>query len=361
MTVRRMLAALLAAAGLLVVTPPAGACACGGVVDQPGQNTSVDSETAIVTWDGTTETIALRLSTRSQAVHAGLIVPTPAAATVTLGDEQMFADLAAVIAARRESRWRLFGPPLLGGAGGGGDAASAAGAPGSGVEVLSTVDLGPLSATSLSSTNPAALEGWLKLRGFRTTPQFTASVAPYVADAWNFVAIQLDATDSLDGELPPIAMTFPSDSAVYPMRMSAAAELPQQPMVYVLADHRMLRTDPTAKGSTRPDLRYAGLVDPTDVTSPTLRDWLATTPYLTASQQWLPDPAEIVSDFTFGQAATDESFHEVIYVDHHLLPGDVGALLVLLLLVGAAWLVVRVVRRRDFPGRPVKSELVDPS
>ena len=95
---RRVLAALLAAAGLLVVTPPARACACGGVVDQPGQDTSVGSETAVVTWDGTTETIALRLSTRSEAVHAGLIVPTPAAATVTLGDEQMFTDLAAVIA-----------------------------------------------------------------------------------------------------------------------------------------------------------------------------------------------------------------------------------------------------------------------
>ena len=124
-----MLAALLAAAGLLVVTPPAGACACGGVVDQPGQDTSVGSETAVVTWDGTTETIALRLSTRSDAVHAGLIVPTPAPATVTLGDEQMFTDLAAVIAARRESRWSLFGPPLLGG-GGGGDGASAGGRPG---------------------------------------------------------------------------------------------------------------------------------------------------------------------------------------------------------------------------------------
>ena len=128
MTVRRVLAALLAAAALIVVAPPAGACACGGVVDQPGQDTSVDSETAVVAWDGTTETIALRLSTRSDAVHAGLIVPTPAAATVTLGDEQMFTDLAAVIAARRESRWRLFGPPLFGGDGGGdGDGAGAGG------------------------------------------------------------------------------------------------------------------------------------------------------------------------------------------------------------------------------------------
>ena len=142
MTVRRVLAALLAATGLIVVTPPAGACACGGVVDQPGQDTSVGSETAVVTWDGTTETIALRLSTRSDAVHAGLIVPTPAPATVTLGDEQMFTDLAAVIAPRSESRWSLFGPPLLGG-GGGGDGASAGAGPARGSRCWARSTWGP--------------------------------------------------------------------------------------------------------------------------------------------------------------------------------------------------------------------------
>ena len=31
----------------------------------------------MVVWDGTQETILLRLSTRSEAVNAGLLVPTP--------------------------------------------------------------------------------------------------------------------------------------------------------------------------------------------------------------------------------------------------------------------------------------------
>ena len=80
---RRWLALLLAVPALLVGSP-AQACACGGVVDQPGGDTSVSGETAVVVWDGTQETILLRLSTRSEAVTAGLLVPTPTPATVTL-------------------------------------------------------------------------------------------------------------------------------------------------------------------------------------------------------------------------------------------------------------------------------------
>jgi hypothetical protein len=100
---RRWLAVLLAlwlALVAVVVVAPAEACACGGVVDQPGGDTSVSGETAVVVWDGTQETILLRLSTRSEAVTAGLLVPTPTPATVNLGEEQVFTDLAAVTVPR---------------------------------------------------------------------------------------------------------------------------------------------------------------------------------------------------------------------------------------------------------------------
>jgi hypothetical protein len=99
--VRRLLTALLVAAGL-TIGAPAYACACGGIIDQPGRDTSVTSETALVVWDGETETIVLRLSTRTDAVNAGLLVPTPSPATADLGHEQVFTDLAAVTAPRRE-------------------------------------------------------------------------------------------------------------------------------------------------------------------------------------------------------------------------------------------------------------------
>ncbi len=129
---------------------------------------------------------------------------------------------------------------------------------------------------------------------------------PYVDEGWSFVAVQLNAVgQTLEGDLPPISMTFASDEAVYPMRMSSVAEETQQPVVYVLAEHRMQRTDPVASGSTRPDIAFAGRVSPGEVASPALKEWLATTPYLTATSQWLPDPGQIVTDFTFARAPDD--------------------------------------------------------
>ncbi len=343
---RRLVAALLLGSTLTVASP-AYACACGGVVDQPGRDTSVTSETALVVWDGTDETILLRLSTRTDAVSAGLIVPTPSPATVELGDEQVFTDLADVTRPREESRWHLFGPPLLGGGGGDGDSAGGPGAPG-GVQVLSSVDLGPLQATTIAAANTPALQQWLGSHDFDASPELLASLAPYVQETWTFVALQLHTTpgDTLQGDLPPIAMRFASKEAVYPMRMSSAASDSQQPLVYVLGQHRMLRTDPLATGATRPETWFAGQVSPADVRSRDLEGWLATTPYLTKTSQWFPDPSAITSDLTFEPAAEDTPVRQVIYDDHHLLPGDVGGLLVLVLLVGGVWLAVRLTRKR---------------
>jgi hypothetical protein len=338
---RRLLGLVLVSATLSLAVP-AHACACGGVVDQPGGDTSVSSERAVVVWDGTQETILLRLSTRSEAVNAGLLVPTPSPALVELGDDQVFTDLADLAAPRTEERWHLFGPPLAFGGGGGGDGASAGGPASAGIEVIGTVDLGPLRATTLTAADASALDSWLRDNRYQTSPAFQDAAQPYVDEGWSFVAVQLNAVgQTLAGDLPPISMSFASDEAVYPMRMSSVAEETQHPVVYVLAEHRMQRTDLVASGSTRPDIAFAGPVSSDEVASAELKEWLATTPYLTATSQWLPDPAQIVTDFTFARAPSDEPFQQVVYDDTYLLPGDVGALLVALLLVGLAWLVVR--------------------
>jgi hypothetical protein len=88
-----------------------------------------------------------------------------------------------------------------------------------------------------------------------------------------------------------------------------------------------------------------GKVDVGHVIGVCILHWLATTPYLTATSQWLPDPAQIVTDFTFARAPSDVPYQRVLYDDSYLIPGDIGALLILLLVAGAAWLVVRLVRR----------------
>ena len=65
-----------------------------------------------------------------------------------------------------------------------------------------------------------------------------------------------------------------------------------------------------------------------------MKEWLATTPYLTATSQWLPDPSQIVTDFTFGRAPDDTRSSRSCTTTRYFLPGDVGALLIVLLLAG---------------------------
>src|SRR6478609_11235163 len=157
---RAALASLALGAGLVAVAPPASACACGGFVDSPAYDTSVASETAVLQWDGETETVLLELSTLSNAPEVGLLLPTPAPAEVALADPQVFRELDELTRPRAvvsDTRWW---PEL--GFGSGADAVA-----GAGVTVLDEVRLGPLDVTTLGATDTGALDTWLTERGFQ--------------------------------------------------------------------------------------------------------------------------------------------------------------------------------------------------
>jgi hypothetical protein len=299
---RRALSTALLVVGLVAVAPPAGACACGGVVDGPADESSVSAETAVLQWDGTTQTLVLELETLSTAPEMGLLLPTPTPAEVTLADPEIFRELDEITAPRAvvsEYRWW---PEL--GLGGTGDSAGG-GAPG--VEVLDQVRLGPLDVATLAAHDTAALDAWLAEHGFELPASVRGALAPYVAEGWSFVAARLapEAASTFDGTLQPLRVTFASSSLVHPMRMSVVAEDAQRTRTYVLADHRMDRADATADLAA-PTVRFAGRVPPGSVESPELAELLAAGDYVTAHEQSFTDPAtQIVSDFTFVPAPSD--------------------------------------------------------
>lgn len=339
------LTTVLLATMLVMVSPTADACACGGLVRPPGVNGKVTSETAMVTLDGGTETIAMQLDLDSDGDEIGLLMPTPAPATVSLGDETMFDDLWHASRERKVTDWHLFGPPAFFGSEDGASGAPAGAS--SHVRALRTVDLGPLQATTLQADDPQALETWLDRHDYRMKPGLAEQVTPYVNKKWSFVAVRLTPQGrTLDGELPPLVMRFDSDRLVYPMRMSRAAADAQAVRLYVLADHRMRRTDPSAAGTSEAEVLFAGRVAPGSVESPALRRALHKTPYVTTVEQVFTDPAQqIVSDLTFGRADSDATFHRTYTDDEYVLPIDV-AVIGLLLLGGAVSGVVLLVRRR---------------
>ena len=156
---------------------------------------------------------------------------------------------------------------------------------------------------------------------------------------------------ALQGDLPPIVMSFESSTLIYPMRMSRAATAAESVRTYVLGEHRVQRDDATAAVGS-PHVVFAGPVDPADLadmTSTALTSALATAPYLTVVDQYFARPSEnIVSDFTFTTAPTDEQVIPTYTVDTYGIPVDIAILLLLVLigLVVAGW---RLIARRRRP------------
>ena len=211
---------LLLGALAFSVASPAWACGCGAYVpDNPGA--SVADERALIAWDGTTEDILMSLSVVGSSDKAAWVMPVPSAAHVTLEDPAVFEELGRLTAPRveyRDSWWPTF--PWLMWAG---EAPDTAGAPGGAVDVLGRQRLGPFDVTRLAANDPAALATWLTDNGFPHPDGLDQNLAPYVADGWEIVAIQLvPAKDGspLTGDLQPLRLSFASDSVVYPMRLS---------------------------------------------------------------------------------------------------------------------------------------------
>jgi hypothetical protein len=149
------------------------------------------------------------------------------------------------------------------------------------------------------------------------------------------------------GGLKPVRMSFQSSRMVYPMRLSVAASGPQQVTIFTLSEHRQQRTDADAsKQSTR--VQFAGNVS-SAVRDPMLRELAGNHGgYLTKIQMDIPEPAQISSDFAFGNAPNDDAYRQVVYVDR-----DVAIPIELILLAASIFgvaitvgVVISVVLRR---------------
>ncbi len=281
------------AAGSAAVMP-ASACACGGVVSGDS-SARVNSESAVLGWDGRRETVLMRLGMQFEGADAALIVPTPTPATVTAGNAESFRELTRITAPERVTDYHWFGNGALGG-----DASAAA--PGSGPDVIGRVQLGPLEATTLRGGDLTGIREWLDANGYQLRPEVSATLDPYLREGWSFVAMRLTSAKSLSGALDPVRLTFDSDRLVYPMRMSAAATTPQSVHLYVFSDHRTARIDPDTGPHTITTEFASPVTEPSD---PDLKALAASGNYLTELSIYIPEPSTITSDFLLGPASKD--------------------------------------------------------
>jgi hypothetical protein len=321
---------------------PGYACACGAAVAPGGANATMNREVALVHWDGTTETISMQLAMNATTDNVALVVPTPAPATVAAADKATFTELEQLSAPQIQHRrhWKL-GSFLA--AGTRNEASAPAGT--RGPNVLSQVHLGPLEATTLAGGDLTGLQKWLTDNGYAIKPTVLQALDPYVRDGWAFVALRLTSTAPIVGGLDPVRLTFPSPQLVYPMRLSVAAQAPQHVTVFTLSDHRQQRTDADKSFQTTA-VQFAGNVAGA-VHNPLLSELTGNHgSYLTKTQVDIAQTSRITSDFTFGNAANDEPYRQVTFInDDVVVPLEFVLLGGLLTVVAAAVLLTVNLRR----------------
>ncbi|MBA9006136.1 DUF2330 domain-containing protein [Thermomonospora cellulosilytica] len=322
---------------------PSWACGCGAMITA-GSDLRVDRETSIVRYDDRTRTedIVMRLAVRSDARDAAWLFPTPSRARVRLGDQTWFRQLERLTAPKVVKRRHWWD-------GDGGDGASAGappGASGGGVSVLEERRLGPFQVATLAADDSGALAGWLERNGYRLSDRLDEALRPYVRMGWTYVAVKLapGAGAELNGELDPLHVSFRSDEIVYPMRLSRLADNDQSVHLYVLGAHRVEHRGPEGRGF---GVTFAGWVEPRQVASARLREFLGGRMFLTEVVNQGLEPQDVDDDFRYRYTA-DRPHREVVYVDEYVevLGVPAGRALVAAGVLAAAAVAVTAVRRR---------------
>uniref|UniRef100_S0DE21 DUF2330 domain-containing protein n=1 Tax=termite gut metagenome TaxID=433724 RepID=S0DE21_9ZZZZ len=311
--------------------------ACGALAPRADDPVVMNSETAILSLTDGQERIDLRLDIGAINMDTGLIVPTPAPASVTSGNPVDFTALDAEMAPTyiNKDLWWSWPPSPQ-------DTADGADDTGSGTAtVLGQVQLGPIEATALAADDTAGLTAWLEANGYGLPTAVTDLLGHYVERGWSFVALRLTGAEPLNGALSPIRLEFASDKLVYPMLLSQAATTPQSVTMYVLADHRQdvifVNGDPVAQNVT-----WAR-----EVQDDTLKQRGS---YLTAVTMKFQEPGtSITDDLALIRAATDEEAGTVTVIEHHMtfLGTPIGWLLVFFTaLIGAAVFLLMLIPKQ---------------
>ena len=324
-----VVAAVMVAMISLLSPVSARACACGAVVADAG----VNGEVAIITWNGTRETIDLRMSLNGTTPDAAWIMPTPRGATVGLGNAEAFTELAQVTAPRVEVRksyrpnfsWlgsqrsgdsRFSGPPPF--------------------EVVEEQRVGPFRVTTLAGSDPQAVNTWLRQNKFPTRDSLTSVFGDYLKRGWVLQAVKLTPSAeaaTFERALPPLRLGFATTTPTYPMKLSSKATSSQPVRLYLLGT-TPLGIQNQAAPSQPLEMIYSGGFDPTGILP---RSGLPAESWLTAFEGDL-SPGNITGDFAFRSDPSITNYQRTEVVRH-----DVGADLTRMVVLGVLLLAPVVI------------------
>jgi hypothetical protein len=108
------------------------------------------------------------------------------------------------------------------------------------VEVVSEGRVGPYQTAVITSDDSEAIITWLTDNGYQLGELGAELLAPYVDEGLLFLALRL-APDQAAGDLQPIALTYPGDQPMIPIRLTAVATAPDLGvLVWVLGEERAI-------------------------------------------------------------------------------------------------------------------------
>lgn len=207
---------LLAVLGLIAVSER-DASACGGCFAPP-------SETSVIT----DHRMAFQVSTQQtvlwdQVRYSGdpkefaWVLPVRPGTVIEASTDAWFATLEALTVPT------ITGPTPSGGGCGIGCSSAARSAEdnGGGVTVVSEGVVGPYDTVTLRSSDPNALENWLKNNGYAIPPAIAPTIAAYVSEKFDFIAIKLRPGQGVRA-MRPVRVVFPGADNSLPLRMVAA-------------------------------------------------------------------------------------------------------------------------------------------
>lgn len=335
-----VVAAVLVAMACLVSPVSARACACGAVV----ADARVNGEVAIITWNGSRQSVDLWMRLNGSTSEAAWIMPTPRGATIELGNGDAFGELAQVTAPRVEVR-RSYTPNFSWLTGRrSGDSGGAQAPP---VEVVEEQRVGPFRVTTLAGSDPQAVNAWLRKNNFPTRDNLTGVFGDYLKRGWVLQAVKLTPSAeaaTFEQALPPLRLGFATTTPTYPMKLSSKATSSQPVRLYLLGTTPLgIKTE--AAPSQPLEMIYSGGFDPTEILP---RSGLPAESWLTAFEGDL-SPGNITGDFAFRSDPSITNYQRTEVVRH-----DVGADLTRMVVLGVLLLapvviivgVVRWVSRR---------------
>jgi MYXO-CTERM domain-containing protein len=205
------------------------ASACGGCFIRAGTENSVVTDHRMAFSVSPQQTVLwdqIKYSGNPKAFS--WVLPVRSGAILELSHDEWFAALDGLTAPVITGPVRNCSNSAAGGGGCGGvskvsgfASASAAGAGGSGVEVISQSVVGPYDTVTVRSTDPHALETWLDVNGYAIPDSFRPTIAAYVGEGFDFIALRLQPGEGVQSMQPVRVVTQGADAAL-PLRMVAA-------------------------------------------------------------------------------------------------------------------------------------------